>query len=313
MPLFSIIVPCYNASSTIERCLSSIGEQSADYEVIVVDDGSMDVNGDILDSVYSWCKQVLLVHQDNSGVSAARNAGLECVTGKWVLFCDSDDSLNHGALSHLSQCLAIDPSPDGVIFGYTKDSKTTVSDTIDFADTPVADCKEIPYVVWRMVFKKSVLDKLQLRFTAGIRYAEDQEFLLKYLLHCQNIRWITEKYYCYTPSEFSAMSRLRNEAALMGIQDHWTVLHNLCEYFSKDRNCPDWYRKRLNQLIKSTIMVLYRAAERASLYTTFKRGLKVLLTKYPQFLAKQQFCLALHFTRVYLLMLFLSLKLRRVE
>ena len=157
------------------------------------------------------------------------------------------------------------------------------------------------------------MDKTQLRFSIGIRYAEDQEFLLKYLLHCQNIRWIPEAYYCYTPSESSAMSRLRNEAALKGIQDHWTVIRNLCECLPKDRNCPDWYKNRLQQLIKSTIMVLYRAAGRTSLIPTFKRGLNVLLKDYPQLLAKRQFRFALHFTRAYLLMLYLFLKLRRVE
>lgn len=313
MPLFSIIVPCYNASRTIERCLASIREQSVDCEVIVVDDGSTDETWTILDSLYSKDRQIILLHQDNGGVSTARNAGLERATGEWILFCDADDRFKLGTLAHLSECLDKEPSPDGVIFGHTTDAKTIVSETIDCTDMPVECCKDIPYVVWRMAFKKTVTNKIRLRFSTGISYAEDQEFLLKYLLHCQNIRWIPDAYYCYTPSESSAMSRLRNEAALKGIQDHWTVIRNLCEYLPKDRNSPYWYRERLKQLIKSTIMVLYRAAERTSLYTTFKSGLKVLLTEYPQFLAKRQFCLALHFTRVYLLMLFLSLKLRRVE
>ena len=313
MPLFSIIVPCYNAAATIERCLASISEQSTDCEVIVIDDGSTDETLAILDRLSAKDKQIVLVHQDNGGVSIARNAGLERATGEWMLFCDADDSFRPGTLSHLSQCLAKNPSPDSVIFGYTPDAKSTVSKTIDCTDMPVEGCKDIPYVVWRMAFKKTVLDKTQLRFSIGIRYAEDQEFLLKYLLHCQNIRWIPEAYYSYTPSESSAMSRLRNEAALKGIQDHWTVIRNLCECLSQDRNYPDWYKNRLQQLIKSTIMVLYRASGRTSLFTPFKRGLNSLLNDYPQLLAKRQFCFVLHFTRAYLLMLYLSLKLRRLE
>ena len=313
MPLFSIIVPCYNAADSIERCLASIRGQSTDCEVIVVDDGSTDETWTILDNFSSKDKQIVLVHQDNGGVSTARNAGLEHASGEWVLFCDADDSFKPGALSHLSQCLAKEPSPDSVIFGFTAEAKATVSKTIDCTDMSVEGCKDIPYVVWRMAFKKTVLDKTQLRFSVGIRYAEDQEFVLKYLLQCKNIRWIPEAYYCYTPSLSSAMSRLRNEAALKGIQDHWTVIRSLCECLSQDRNCPDWYKNRLQQLIKSTIMVLYRASGRTSLFNPFKRGLNALLKDYPQLLAKRQFCLVLHFTRAYLLTLFLSLKLRKIE
>lgn len=89
MPLVSVIVPTYNYSNFIEQCINSILEQSYQkIEVIVVDDGSTD---DTLTVLQKFEKRALIHSQKNSGVSAARNAGLQLSKGEYIAFLDADD------------------------------------------------------------------------------------------------------------------------------------------------------------------------------------------------------------------------------
>ncbi len=93
--MVSVIVPVYNVEKYLPECLRSIAGQSySDLEVILVDDGSTDDSGKICDQ---WAKQdsrFRVIHQENQGPSAARNAGLEAMQGEYVLFVDSDDMIH---------------------------------------------------------------------------------------------------------------------------------------------------------------------------------------------------------------------------
>lgn len=92
MKTVSIIVPVYNVESYLRQCLDSIADQSyRDLEVILVDDGSPDNCGRICDEYAEKDSRFHVIHQKNSGVSKARNAALELVSGKYLTFCDSDD------------------------------------------------------------------------------------------------------------------------------------------------------------------------------------------------------------------------------
>ena len=102
---YSIIIPAYNAESTIKRCIDSAVSQDYDnYEVIVIDDGSTDKTSSILDE-YSK-RGITIKKQENGGVSAARNHGLKLARGEWVLFLDADDWLDKQALKHIDATLS---------------------------------------------------------------------------------------------------------------------------------------------------------------------------------------------------------------
>lgn len=91
-PQISIIVPVYNAEKTIEKCLSSICNQTfKDLEIIVINDGSTDNSYSLCEDMASADKRIRLVTQTNSGRSYTRNRGLELATGEWIGFVDSDD------------------------------------------------------------------------------------------------------------------------------------------------------------------------------------------------------------------------------
>lgn len=109
-PYISVIVPAYNAESTLHACVASILAQSfADFELIVVDDGSTDSSSYIIDSYVTTDSRVRHISRKNGGVSSARNAGLDVACGKYVCFVDSDDILPAGALESLAAA-SVEPS-----------------------------------------------------------------------------------------------------------------------------------------------------------------------------------------------------------
>lgn len=102
MPEFSIIVPIYKTEAYLDRCISSILQQSfQDYEVILIDDGSPDRCPDICDYYKELDTRVKVIHKQNGGVSSARNAGLAIAEGEYIWFIDSDDYIGVDSLQRL--------------------------------------------------------------------------------------------------------------------------------------------------------------------------------------------------------------------
>ena len=92
LPFISIVIPIYNAASYLQQCLDSIKNQSfTDFEVIMVNDGSTDASKEICMNYVATDNRFRLINQINSGVSSARNTGIELSRGKWITFIDSDD------------------------------------------------------------------------------------------------------------------------------------------------------------------------------------------------------------------------------
>ena len=92
----SIIVPCYNVENYVSECLKSIFDQTyKNIEVICINDGSTDDTLSILNNAYQFNNRMILITQKNRGLSEARNAGLRLATGKYVMFIDSDDFIEH--------------------------------------------------------------------------------------------------------------------------------------------------------------------------------------------------------------------------
>lgn len=101
-PTVSIIVPVYNAENTIQRCIDSILDQEyADFELLLVDDGSKDTSGAICDAYAAADPRVRVLHKENTGVSDTRNQGIRLAAGKYLQFLDSDDWITQDATSLL--------------------------------------------------------------------------------------------------------------------------------------------------------------------------------------------------------------------
>ncbi len=102
--LISVIVPVYNTQEYFLRCLASLEEQTySDLEIVLVDDGSTDDSGRLCDEAAQNDPRVHVIHQDNKGLSAARNAGLDLSSGDYITFLDSDDWLDPDCLNSLAK------------------------------------------------------------------------------------------------------------------------------------------------------------------------------------------------------------------
>lgn len=104
--LFSVIVPVYNVDKYLKTCVQSILDQScSDYELILVDDGSTDRSGEICDAYEKKDNRVKVVHQENGGLSCARNTGIRAAKGDYLVFIDSDDWIDHNALESFEKII----------------------------------------------------------------------------------------------------------------------------------------------------------------------------------------------------------------
>lgn len=118
-PCFSIIIPIYNTEKELSRCLDSIlNQEYPNYEIILVDDGSRDRSGELCDQYARKNKQIKVVHQENAGCSAARNAGVNVAKGDFLIFVDSDDMWEGTeGLSKLAQTAMENENADVLLFG----------------------------------------------------------------------------------------------------------------------------------------------------------------------------------------------------
>lgn len=115
LPLISVIVPVYKVEPYLRRCIDSIRNQTyTNLEIILVDDGSPDNCGCICDEYAQKDKRILVIHQKNEGLSAARNSGLDRCTGAYIGFVDSDDCIHPEMYERLYQDMYL-PYPTRIL------------------------------------------------------------------------------------------------------------------------------------------------------------------------------------------------------
>lgn len=111
--MLSVIIPCYNAEDTIKRCLDSILAQTyTNFEIVVIDDGSQDSTAEILHEYSQQDIRVKAYHFQNAGVSIARQRGISLANGEYVIFVDSDDSIQEKLLENISNVISTYNSPE---------------------------------------------------------------------------------------------------------------------------------------------------------------------------------------------------------
>lgn len=118
---FSIVIPVYNVEKYLDACVESVLSQTfRDFEIILVDDGSPDRSGSMCDGWAQKDSRVKVIHQENGGLSVARNTGIRSATGEYVMFLDSDDWWDNVlVLEKLAESLAL-TEPDVLSFNYRK-------------------------------------------------------------------------------------------------------------------------------------------------------------------------------------------------
>lgn len=201
----SIIIPAYNAEAYLPQCLDSIlAQEHQDCEVIVVDDGSTDGTATLLERY----PDVKVIHQENRGMSTARNRGLDEARGEYILFVDSDDLLTDGALKTLVAELS---GEDILAFNARKlhdaTGQLTYHPTIREPETTDGwtyfcrhrlEATDIHFVcIWQRAYRRQFLIDNNLRFADGILRAEDDLFTTQAMLAAKTVKTITPCLYIY--------------------------------------------------------------------------------------------------------------------
>lgn len=210
-PFFSIIVPIYNVENYLTDCLDSILAQTyADFELLLINDGSTDTSGEIAEQYRERERRISLIHQQNAGQSVARNKGLQLARGEYIVFVDSDDRLQKDALAYYAKYLKdknIDIiytefsmiSDEGKELGRQKFwfDMDRFGGSIQSGEILLHSLyqKKSPLFTyaWQGAVKKSFLDENHLRFYEGI-YSEDILFGLSCFSCAKNV-FISPKYF----------------------------------------------------------------------------------------------------------------------
>ena len=207
-PTISVIVPVYNAVATLDRCVQSILNQTyTDFELILVNDGSKDNSGCLCDSYALRDERVRVFHKENGGASSARNLGLDEAKGEWVTFCDSDDIvLDEWLNAFISNSEGVDMVCQGMVLDYSlmKNIESIPNKTlaIEYQGSVAGglDCLHKYGLIGSTclkLFKKSMIDTHNIRFDISYNYMEDEEFVLRYLQFCDNMKSIAVANYYY--------------------------------------------------------------------------------------------------------------------
>ena len=126
-PLISVIIPVYNVAKYVRRCIESVERQTyQSLEVILVDDGSTDDSGKICDELEDEFDNITVFHTANSGLSAARNFGMNHISGDYVVFVDSDDAIGMWHIAHLYETLK-NYNTHIAVTGYTEVEESNIS------------------------------------------------------------------------------------------------------------------------------------------------------------------------------------------
>lgn len=199
--LISVIVPCYNVSNYIEKCIDSILNNTyKKLEIILINDGSTDDTGFKIDQFQRVDSRIIVIHQENKGLSAARNLGIQTATGEYIAFVDSDDWIAPNYLECMSN--AIEANYDLVATSYNRVFQNTtmprdlliadkVKSTklkrriIGLLDEEVKDPSQADSLVtiWGKLYKSNLIKNNNLSFVdvKEVGTAEDLLFNLHYL------------------------------------------------------------------------------------------------------------------------------------
>lgn len=203
----SIIIPAYNAAPFLARSVASVaGQQYGAHEIIIVDDGSTDETGSVADQLAAENLCVRVLYQENRGVSAARNAGLDAATGEYVLFLDADDVLQPGLFEDAFRGSS---EPECILYGFDYIYADHTAQNLPSLSAGRHSREEILQAFWDLyrdgvlsnigtkIYRRDILVEHEIRFNEQATILEDVTFYLNALQYTQEIMVLGKSYYGY--------------------------------------------------------------------------------------------------------------------
>lgn len=245
-PLLSVIVPVFNTEKFLNECLDSIIRQTYEnLEIIIVDDGSTDSSGSICELYASRDRRIKVIHQENRGLSAARNSGLNVAQGEYIAFVDSDDflsldcyekSMRHMLLTKADICCY------DIYENYINEVRKVPHIQDSSLKSPTfraIDNLELLFsfwpLVWAKIYKKTFLKAYKMRFIEGILY-EDNPFVLGCWIRNPMVTLLPEHLHYYRLGRPGQLSGDQNPRTIdvfkmMGFVEEDFKLNNLSSKF----------------------------------------------------------------------------------
>lgn len=272
----SIIVPIYKVASYLNKCVESLLNQDyVGYEIILVDDGSPDECPQICDVYAELYNNIRVVHQENGGLSAARNAGLKVAKGEYVCFVDSDDYWEKNVLGGLMEQIERE-NLDVLRFDYqnvrlVKGHESRVESVYEVFEpnkTPryIDKCNEVvdgeTYIdtrmgyacyAWQWIIKREIVST----FTEGIHF-EDVEWLPRMMLRAQRVNSTTTTVYNYLvrPGSITKVQGDRKKI-LKNLEDRLTIIDQYRTYRGKYPTCK-WLYNMQSSMVAGALTTIVR-------------------------------------------------------
>ena len=255
--LLSIIVPVYNVQGYLHDCIESLLEQNLDdnlYEIILINDGSQDGSGKIIDHFSEMYSNIKAYHFENSGLGATRNKGIELAQGKYIAFLDSDDFVPKNAYSSLLESAFINEAEivTGPVerFENNKYSRSGLHKKVDFTEKINTNFFETPSLVYdststNKIYQSSFLKENQIVFPENIVY-EDIYFTMKSFSLAKKINIIPTVTYVWRIRTGESVSISQDRFNIQGYKDRVNTcldtLSFLKEHASK-KLCAEFEKK----------------------------------------------------------------------
>lgn len=292
----SIIVPVYNVEAFLKKCVDSLLAQDLpkeDYEVILVDDGSTDGSGALCDTLAAEHGNIRVIHQQNRGLSGARNAGIPVASGDYILFVDSDDYLCPnvlGTLAGLMESKDLDilrfnyqnVDMDGKVFEPNKYSKPFVDYSNETCDGETFLNERLGFAcyAWQFMVKTSILQQEGNGFKEGI-YFEDVEWTPRILLQARRVASTDTVVYNYLFRTGSIARNKDHEKKRKAIRDKMTILEGFAALKPQVKD-DRWFRGMSSQIALSVLDTVGRFfyPERKEYIRALKRQVAFPLSAY---------------------------------
>lgn len=255
----SIIVPCYNVSGYIDECLASITSQTyQQLEIILIDDGSTDDTCERCDSWAQRDNRIIVIHQQNQGLSAARNAGLDIASGDYILCVDSDDRIDSTLAAKCMGSLQ-EEAADMVFYGYN-----TIDSHGNFVKAMPIECTAGDQVMslllsnvirsysWQFICTKELY--VNVRFPVS-RKAEDLSTTYLLVDKAKEIIILPDCLYDYRRRDNSIIADTLNNSrqAIRYYQDELQAFHEIKTWASVHAN-PTYYSLTVNTMMKHLLL-----------------------------------------------------------
>lgn len=251
-PLLSILIPAYNASKFLGRCLDSIVSQdqfSDNVEIVVIDDGSKDRTLEIIKDYSAKCDGIHYKTRENRGIGPTRNELIDLAEGRYFWFVDADDYVSADSLQILVPLLLSDRY-DMIMLGFnwkSAEGVKTVTCSGEYASgLDMADHDVYNNSLWTRVYRKSVVEDYQVRFNS-LQMGEDFDFIFRLIPYLECCKCLEQPLYNYVVSAGSAITATDMKHKVKSSDDSLRCIESCFQWIRQwDKSRQHILRKPLN-------------------------------------------------------------------